>query len=93
MARTPEQKAADEALTAAIEAVAEAYDMNDPGFIMTEFMVLRHSRGWIDGDDESPATALDVIYQDGYMPYAMSFGLVEIARNKLRSDSSRDADE
>lgn len=60
MPRTPEQVAADEQLTEAIEALRKAYpDPDDDGrIVLTEWVVLARFRSWdADGDSITTNTA------------------------------------
>lgn len=62
MARTPEQVAADDALTAAVEAAARAYGVTAEGELMTSYIVVGQS----DSFDliEHNLEGLVVLYKD-----------------------------
>lgn len=79
MARTAEQKAADEALTAAIEGVRRAYDAEDvtAGMTMTEYVVVQALTTW---DEEGDGRSSVIIsYRDGDVPLHRAIGLLQYA--------------
>lgn len=78
MGRTPEQKAADEALTAAVDAAMLAYGYVEPGSVPVHYMVLVEQRIFGKNDD-SPATGLVTLYKDGVMPWVSILGLLRAA--------------
>jgi len=83
MSRTPEQKAADEALTAAIEAAARLHFEEGQGWVMSEYVtVAAHHR--FDEEGES-YTAVSLIYRDGDVPYHRALGLLEYAAARMRA--------
>lgn len=87
MARTPEQKAADEALTAAIEACRDAYfqdEMKDdpdvpdgPGMTM-EYLVI--ATATLVGDNGETYTRVYSLNKDDDVPVHRLVGLVEYTR-------------
>ncbi|WP_072814290.1 hypothetical protein [Rhodococcus zopfii] len=88
MARTPEQVAADDALTAAIRGVWDAYYPDDDKGILTEYMVLARSRSF---DDEGDAlTAHAMMPRDGDVPIDLMLGMAEYASTRLRKRIAED---
>lgn len=83
MARTPEQQAADEALTQAIEAVTQAYDPEGAmaGFILGEYVVVSSRQGW--DDDGDGITSVGTMFRDGDVPTHRALGLLAYARRSL----------
>ena len=82
MARTPEQLTADNALTAAIEAMHRAYHPEVEG-VLTKYLVLAQRQFW---DDEGRSTS--AVYsspQDDGLPLSDQLGLVEYAGARLRA--------
>ncbi len=84
MPRTPEQREADEALTAAVESVWTAYleleDENDPG-LLTDYMVIAVRRGFDEeGDTWSQVARFS---RDGQVPEYVQLGLLEQARSAM----------
>lgn len=84
MARTEEQIAADNALTAAIEAVVRAYDTegNMQRFIPIEYLVITARLGVDEDGYEETSTGL--IFRDGDVPLPRCLGLVDYAQTQLR---------
>lgn len=82
MPRTPEQREADTALTAAIEAVWRAYDPDDddPG-LLTDYMVIAVRRGYTDEDD--PWACVGSFTRDDGVPIHTQLGLMEQRRASL----------
>lgn len=81
--RTPEQKTADDNLTAAIEAVADAYGYNQPGFINNEYVVVLHQRGWGDNVDDTYSGVV-LLYRDGGLPWMSIMGLMAMADRRIK---------
>ncbi|GLY32120.1 hypothetical protein [Kineosporia sp. NBRC 101731] len=81
--RTPEQSAADEALTKAIEATLAAYHDSDQPFLLTDYIVITCQRAW-DGEDGEPLTAVGTIHRDGDVPIHVCLGLAEYAATRYR---------
>ncbi|TDP29778.1 hypothetical protein [Nocardia ignorata] len=81
MPRTPEQREADEALTAAIDAVWAAYiDDDDPG-LLTDYMVIGVRRGYDDeGDSWSQVCRFS---RDDSVPEYVLLGLLEQTRSAM----------
>lgn len=86
--RTPEQKAADEQLTAAIEANLHAYRADRPASVLSEYVVLAASHRW--NDDGEPVTSVATIYRDGDVPWHRAMGLVELARTRMKAEIAAD---
>lgn len=83
MARTPEQVAADAALTAAIEAVIAAYhDGDGVAYVLTEYVVVA-SQITYDGDGDG-LTAVATLYRDSDVPIHRALGLLDYARTRMR---------
>lgn len=83
MARTAEQKAADEALTAAIEQTRRAYDTEGvtAGYTMAEYVVVSALVTW---DEEGDGrTSVGIAYRDGDVPTHRAMGLLRYALGEL----------
>ncbi|MFE7744371.1 hypothetical protein [Nocardia sp. NPDC057455] len=91
MPRTPEQKAADEALTAAIEQAMRAHfpDDDDPGLLM-DYTVIA-ARGGIDDEGERWASTVSLT-RDNNVPSYVQIGLLDTRLTWLRAAIQR-ADE
>lgn len=87
MSRTPEQRVADEALTAAIEQTLRAYNGDEP-WILTEYVVVT-SQHTIN-DDGEPLTAIGCLHRDGDIPLHRALGLVEYAATRYRKRATED---
>lgn len=81
MTRTPEQLAADEALTAAIQSVLTAYHGDDTA-LLTEYVVVGTMRDW--DDDGDPVTKNYTVPRDGNVPLHQLLGLSEYASTRFR---------
>lgn len=86
--RTPEQQAADDALTAAIQQCHEAYDW-DAG-VLTEYVVVTASMRW--DDDGTGITAIGTIFRDSNLPYHHALGLTDYASTRFRATIAGNAD-
>lgn len=80
MSRTDEQRAADAALTAAVERVLQAYD--DDAWVLTEYVVITSQHRY--DDDGDACTAVGVLMRDDDVPLHRALGLVEYASVRLR---------
>jgi hypothetical protein len=86
MARTEEQVAADQALTAAIEQTIAAYFTNDEAYVLSEYVVVTCQQRF---DDEGEGvTAIGSIYRDGDVPLHRALGLLEYARIRIKKSIS-----
>jgi hypothetical protein len=76
MGRSDEQKAADEALTAAIQQVRTAYypDEGDPG-ILTDYYVMSAWQGW--SEEGEGFTSMMSTPRDGDLPLYRILGLLD----------------
>ena len=84
MTRTPEQKAADDALTAAIEGCFNAYVAPDEHhWVMSEYVVIL-ARQTYDSDGDG-ITAVASLFRDGDVPTHRAIGLLEYVRDRLRN--------
>lgn len=83
--RTPEEKAADEALNKAIEDAVKAYGYAEAGGITAGWMVIVDQRIWRgnDGDGGVGHTGLCTLYKDGDMPWVQILGLLRLATLRL----------
>jgi hypothetical protein len=86
--RTPEQVAADDALTAAIEAVQRAYHDDGNEGVLTSYIVIAKRRYW--EADGTGVTAIDAIPKDGQVPLDECLGLVEYVGVRYRADIASD---
>lgn len=83
MSRTPEQIAADDALTAAIEQVLRSYCDDGVAWLSSQYVVIVAQHRY---DDEGEAlTGVGVLYRDGDVPTHRAMGLVEYARTRMRN--------
>lgn len=83
MPRTPEQVAADEQLTRAIEAVQSVYGMTEEAWVMSEYVVVAAGHRY---DDEGESvTAISTLYRDGDVPVHRALGLLTYASTQLRT--------
>lgn len=82
--RNPEQIAADDALTAAIEHTMAVYFPDDNDGVMTEYVVLVRSRNWNDGGRS--VTASTMLARDNDVPPDLMLGMTEYASTRLRRD-------
>lgn len=87
MTRTPEQITADEALTAAIEAMQLAYH-GEPEGVLTTYLVVAKRRWWDDDGDSLTAVYIDV--KDGDIPIDEQLGLAEYAAARIRRRITED---
>lgn len=82
MPRTPEQVAADEALTAAIDAVWRAYDDDpDPGYLL-DYIVIAARRGFTDDGDNW--TSVGSFARDDSVPTHVQLGLLQHRLTSLK---------
>lgn len=88
MPRTPEQQAADDALTAAVEQCIAAYYSGDTPWTLTEYVVVTSQHRW--DDDGDAVTAVGSIFRDGDVPIHRALGLVEYAAVRLRKHITDD---
>jgi len=88
MSRTPEQVAADDALTAAIEKWLQAYDPDDEPRILGEYVV--HARIRVFDEDGDALTHHALIPRDGYVPTDLMLGMTEYAATLLRNRITED---
>ncbi|MGY2019386.1 hypothetical protein [Nocardia gipuzkoensis] len=86
MTRTPEQKAADDALTAAIEAVQAAYDDDPIEGVLTAYIVIAKRRWW--EEDDAGVTSITSISKDNALPVDEMLGLAEYAAVMYRDEIS-----
>ncbi len=83
MIRSPEQIAADDALTAAIEAVHHAYHGDGVEGMLVTYLVLAQ-RQYV--DDENDAVIEDYASpRDNYVPIAHQIGMLEMHGARLRA--------
>lgn len=87
MARTDEQKAADEALTAAILKCREAYGA-DNQYLLTDYMVLTAETRFDEDGDQ--ITAYTRIYREGDMPWYRILGLIDVHRQLVHHHFTSD---
>lgn len=90
--RTPEQKAADEALTAAIEAVRDAYadETESRSYLLTDYVVI--SAGTRFADDGESWSQVAMIYRDNDVPAYRVIGLLDFALARARKYVADDED-
>ncbi|TBL44255.1 hypothetical protein EYA84_02095 [Verrucosispora sp. SN26_14.1] len=87
MPRTPDQVAADEALTAAIEQALHAYSDGEP-WVLTEYVVVTSQHRF--DDDGEGLTAVGTLYRDGDVPLHRALGLVDYAAVRMRKPAAED---
>lgn len=89
MARTEEQVAADDALTAAIEQTLRAYADDSEAWIATEYVVVTSQQRF--DDDGEALTAVGTLYRDGgEVPIHRALGLIEYAATRMRKHIADD---
>ncbi|SBT63940.1 hypothetical protein GA0070622_0908 [Micromonospora sediminicola] len=82
MSRTPEQVAADQALTAAIEQVLLAYADDGQAWVLTEYVVISAQQRF--DDHGHGVTAVGCFNRDDAVPVHRILGLVEYAATRTR---------
>ena len=82
MARTPEQKAADEALTEAIERAFAAYFPDDERGILMEYAIVGSCAL---PDEDEPSTRVFQLIRDDGVPHHRLMGLFDYSLTRLRS--------
>lgn len=82
MARTPEQKAVDDALTEAIEAALHAHDAKTG--VTSDYIVLVAQQNF-DADGESTTSIARLVRDDG-IPHYRLLGLLDYAATCYRAD-------
>ncbi|NBE80326.1 hypothetical protein [Micromonospora rubida] len=87
MSRTPEQVAADDTLTAAIEQTLAAYSDGQP-YVLTEYVVVTAQHSF--ADDGDSLTAIGCLSRDSDVPLHRMLGLVEYASTRLRKRATDD---
>lgn len=90
MARTPEQVAADDALTAAIEQVLAAYSDSERAWVLSEYVVITAQHRF--DDDGDGITAIGCINRDSDVPLHRMLGLTEYAATRIRKRIADDGD-
>ncbi|MEU4570847.1 hypothetical protein [Micromonospora sp. NPDC023956] len=85
--RTPEQIAADDALTAAIEQALAAYGDGVPS-VLSEYVVITAQHRF--DDDGDSLTAIGCFSRDSDVPLHRMLGLVEYASTRLRKRAAED---
>lgn len=88
MPQTPEQKAANNALTDAINACVEAYGFRDGTMVNTNYMVIVEQTGFDDDGDMS--SGIVRLSKDGDMPWTSILGLLRCATLAAERAYSRD---
>jgi hypothetical protein len=83
MSRTPEQRAADNALTAAIESVWAAYDNDPDRGVLTDFIVVAARAGF--DDDGDRWTSVGTFTRDNSVPLHVQLGLLEHRGTRIRA--------
>ncbi|SBT64235.1 hypothetical protein GA0070622_1205 [Micromonospora sediminicola] len=91
MSRTPEQVAADEALTAAIEQALLAYGPGDQAYILTEYVVVTSQQRF--DEEGNGITAVGCINRDSDVPFHRILGLLEYAGTRTRRRIATDDEE
>jgi hypothetical protein len=87
VARTQEQRQADDALRKAIEAVKEAYYPNDGREVLADYVVLTASMRLEDGQDpEESSTAYNYFLPDGNLAWYRIVGLLETSLVLMKHD-------
>lgn len=84
---TPEEKAAHDVLTDAIEAVVRAQGNRSEAWVASEYVVV-HAAHRFEGDDTY--TAVGVIYRADDVPMHRALGLLEFASTRLRKIIAED---
>lgn len=87
MSRTPEQIAADDNLTAAIEAQQRAYHDDNEG-VLTEYVIVSERTYWDSDGDRLTATYISV--RDNGTSLSQQLGLLEFAAFRIRASALED---
>jgi hypothetical protein len=83
MSRTPEQRAADEALTVAVEAVWAAYIDDPDRGVLTDFVVIGARAGF--DEDGDRWTSVGTFTRDNAVPLHVQLGLLEYRGTRIRA--------
>lgn len=90
--RTDDQRAADEQLRLALEAVAAAYAEDESaGWVLTEYLCIYAQRGWDDEGDS--CTAVGTAVDGDSTPIHSLLGLAEYASARYRKLITADYDD
>lgn len=81
--RTPEQVAADEALTAAINDAVRLMDDDRRPWVLTDYIVVVAQVG-----AEGGSTAYGILYRDGDLAHYRAMGLIEYAKVRLAEEAA-----
>lgn len=81
---TPEQREANEALNAAVDATLRAYGYTGKELVTAGFVVLVDQRGW--EEDGSSVSGVAYLFKDGDMPWTQAIGLVHAAQFRMEKD-------
>ena len=82
MSRTTDQRAADEALTAAVEAVWDAYADDPDRGVLTDYTVVGTCAGF--DEDGDRWTLVGAFTRDNNVPVHVQIGLLEYRLTRLR---------
>lgn len=82
MPRTPEQQAADEALTTALEAVWDIYADDPDRGVLTDYIVVGACAGF--DEDGDRWTSVGAFTRDNSVPIHIQIGLLEYRLARLR---------
>lgn len=82
MPRTPEETAADDALTAAIEQVIAVYYPSHDRYVLSEYVVVTCQQRFDDNGDS--ITAIGTMFRDGDVPPHRALGLIDYAHTRLK---------
>lgn len=90
--RTPEQKAADEKLTEAVNGVCDAYGYTGPNTVNLSYVVLLEQRV-LNNDDEGDDSGLVTIMRDGDIPWVTLIGLLRTGQIRAEHSYNHGTDE
>lgn len=91
MTFTPEQKAANEKLEEAVQAVVKAYELIPSDTVITDFMVVGESIGFHDNEDTS--TGVFLAFRGGRIRNSVAIGLFDLGYDHYKASMEPVIDE
>lgn len=83
MTFTPEQKAANDKLEQAVQAVVKAYELIPSDAVITDFMVVGESIGFHDNEDTS--TGVFLAFRGGRIRNSVAIGLFDLGYDHYKA--------
>lgn len=91
MTFTPEQKAANDKLEQAVQAVVKAYELIPSDAVITDFMVVGESIGFHDNEDTS--TGVFLAFRGGRIRNSVAIGLFDLGYDHYKASMEPVIDE